>query len=154
MDQTNAKQVTKALLATCFVIVIIAGGAFALSTILSNQVGQDNITVPNDNIILSITDPLPEGMAKNTTYNTTVHIDYLVSVTDARLIFTISATGIEAGDVLVTCADDADITVASGTGFLTFTIDIPPIDGDVTLGVTFYAANIYSTDMVVEATTP
>ena len=154
MDHTNAKQVTKMLLATCFVMVILAGGAFAASIILSNPVGQNGITVPENGIVLSAVTDLPTAPAKGVAYDLTVNVDYSATVSDAYLKLTITGTGILEGDVTVTYPDGGLYTVVWGTDTVTFTFNIPEVDGDVTLGVTFLTAGTYSTSLVVEATTP
>jgi len=150
MDHTNAKQVTKMLLATCFVMVIIAGGAFALANVFSNH-ETDQVTVPADEIVISTLTALPDATAQGVAYELTFTVDYLVSVTDAYAVLVISAPGIAEGDVTVSYPPDNLGTVIAGTGTLTFEFGIPETDGTVTFLVTFNNPGTYSTDLSVEA---
>lgn len=150
MDKTNAKKVTKMLLATCFVMVIIAGGAFALANVFSNH-ETDQVTVPADEIVISTLTALPDAPAQGIAYELTFSVDYLVSVTDAYAVLIVTAPGIASGDVTVSYPDGGLGTVTAGTGTLTFEFGIPETDGTVTFLVTFNAPGTYSTDLSVEA---
>jgi len=159
MEKNNAKQVTKMLLATCFVMVIIAGGAYAASIILSNNL-HDEVVVQDHAAVLSWDPQLPENVVTNITYDCGVRLE---GNEDANVIvkFVIARAGIEAGDVTVEYFDGTIYVPLSMTDTGgTLEGEFGPVGGfpisagydETTLiQVTFSEGGSYSTDLWVEA---